>query len=202
MRRVAGIDLGLVRNTTAFVAWEGTRTKMKLIDEHEWKPGNRVLKLGVVLPAIQMRAASLRARLIGHDQHYAQAVVEHFENVTPSIDLVRTPNAITEVYFKFRRALERDEVDLSKSSKKLREQLEAVAYHVSQAGNILIELPVLPDGSHCDLVAAGLAGYHAMLTGRGGLLGAGKRKGKLGLDRSPEEEADSNEEDFEEDDSE
>ncbi len=188
-RRVAGIDLGLVRNSTSFVAWEGSSKALRLIDEHEWKPGTKVLRLGTVLPAIQMRAASLRVNLIGHDQHYAQAVVEHFESVDPSIDLIRTPNAISEVYFKFRRALERDEVDLSQISKKFREQLEAVAYYVSQSGNILVELPVLPDGSHCDLVAAGLAGYHAMITGSGrGLLGAGERKAKLGLDRFENEE--------------
>lgn len=196
MRRVAGIDLALVRNATAFVAWESDGSQLRLIDEHEWKPGGKILRLGTILPSIQMRAASLRVTRLGHDQHYAQALVEHFETVEPPIELIRTPNAITEVYFKFRRALEREEIDLSAMSKRLREQFEFVAYKVSAAGNILIELPVLPDGTHCDLVSAALAGYHASLTDAGRIFGAGRRKAKLGLDREDHE----NEEDSEDED--
>lgn len=183
--RVAGIDLGLVRNSTAWVAWDGTPERMTLLDEHEWKPGATVLRLDRILPAIRMRAASLRVTRIGHDQHYAQSVVEAFDDTR--IECVRTPGQISDTYFKMRRALEQGQIDISKASDRFEAQLRVVAYHVSQSGNILVALPKMPDGSHCDLISAAIAGYHAMTAARDAkLLGAGERRGKLGLPRENE----------------
>lgn len=191
MRRAAGIDLGLVRNATAFVAWEGSADHMRVIDEHEWKPKG-VLRLGTVLPSILLRCASLQVSRVGHDQHYAQSVVEAFEEHTgPAIELVRTPAQISATYFAFRRALEEGRIYLFPISKRLREQLEYVAYTVSQAGNILVVLPEMPDGTHCDLVSALLAGYHAMTAEGGKAITAGARAAKLGFPRSYDEENES-----------
>jgi hypothetical protein len=174
--RVAGIDLGLVRNATAFVALAGSAERFDLIDEHMWKPARASLRLKEILPAIEMRANSLRVRVIGHDQHYAQSVVEHFDEATRRIELVRTPAQITPLYVDFRKDLELNIIGLAKSSKRLREELDCVAYHFGASGGIIVELPTLPDGTHCDLVSALLAAYAAITRGvTGHILGSGNR---------------------------
>jgi hypothetical protein len=175
--RTGGIDLGLVRNSTAWACLEGTRERFNLIDEFQWKPASETLRLRKILPAIEMRANSLRVKVIGHDQHYAQSVVEYFdEEALRPIELVRTPAQITPLYIDFRKDLERNIVGLSNASKRLREELDVVAYHFGNNGGILVDLPTLPDGTHCDLVSALLASYAAMTRGvQGHILGSGTR---------------------------
>jgi hypothetical protein len=119
---------------------------------------------------------------MGYDQHYAQSVVEHFEEEKIPVELIRTPTPISPLYVELRKWLENDRIDLSgdadyKPSDRLKAELERVSYHFGSSGTLLIDLPTMPDGSHCDLVSALIAGFAAFsrgLTGR--VFGEGKRK--------------------------
>jgi hypothetical protein len=167
--KTAAADWAFRRNASAFalasLRSDGSvdlRGKLRTIATleacREWRPApNEPLKPSVVFADARRDAMAFGAQRVIADTHYAESAREGLYGLA----LIDAPTRPSDVYLEVQRMMLEDCVTLA-ANERLEAQFAEVKAHREPGGHTRIELPTLPDGTHCDMVSAAvLALWHA-----------------------------------------